>query len=264
MEKAQKIRTLAILNFISLIAILTINALANILPINNKTTGELSDNIPNLFVPAGLTFSIWGLIYLLLTIFSITQFKVFKGDEAIGAEVEKIGPWFIISSIGNFAWILLWHYELVEVSLVAMLIILGSLMLMYTKLNVGKSDVERRIKWSIHIAVSVYFGWISVATIANVTAVLVVNNWDGWGISEPVWTLIVIAVGLILGIIQIIKRNDIAYAGVVVWAYLGIYIKRVLVTPFEPIVAYSALISAIVLVVLAVVINFISKIEKNK
>ncbi len=263
MEKIQKTRLLAIFNFVSLIAILTINALANILPINNKTTGELSDNIPNLFVPAGLTFSIWGLIYLLLTIFSITQFKVFKGDELVGAEVEKIGPWFIVSSIGNFVWILLWHYELVELSLIAMLVILFSLILIYTKLNIGKSDVEPKIRWSIHLAMSVYLGWISVATIANVTAVLVVNNWGGWGISEPIWTLLVIAVGLILGIIQLVKRQDIAYSGVVVWAYVGIYIKRISVSPFEPIVAYSSLISALILVVLAAILFIMAKIGKK-
>lgn len=263
MEQKQKIKMLAILNLVSLIAILTVNALANILPINNKTTGELSDNIPNLFVPAGLTFSIWGLIYLLLTIFSITQLKVFKDDEQISAEVEKIGPWFVISSVGNFVWILLWHYELVSLSLVAMLVILVSLIQIYLKLEIGKSNVEPRIRWSIHLAISVYFGWISVATIANVTAVLVVNSWDAWGLSEAIWTLIVIVVGLILGIIQLLKRFDVAYAGVIIWAYIGIYIKRVSVLPFESIVAYSALISAIVLAILAIVLFIITKIEKK-
>ena len=64
---------------ITYLAMITINALANILPINNMTTGDISDKYGNLFAPAGITFSIWGLIYLLLAAYVVYQFGLFQG-----------------------------------------------------------------------------------------------------------------------------------------------------------------------------------------
>ncbi len=210
-------------NILSFILTIVINSLANILPLNGKTTGEISDSFPNLFVPAGYVFSIWGLIYILLTIFTVSQ-ALPKYRE--GNVVEKISYFFIISNLANSTWIVFWHFEIVIASLLVMLILLASLILIYTRLEVGKRPVSRKVKITSHIPFSVYLGWITVATVANITALLVSINWDGFGISEAIWTAIVISVATLITLVLIFTRRDYAYALVPVWAFIGIALKQ--------------------------------------
>jgi hypothetical protein len=218
---------LAILNLIGFLGTVIVNGLANALPINNKATGELSDQYPNLFVPAGLTFSIWGLIYILLAIFVIYQLIVtFRKGESGLNPFKKIGYLFFISSILNISWIFAWHYEIVPLSLVFMLLLLGCLLAIYLRLGVGKKGPAKKEKYIVHLPFSVYLGWITIATIANVTALLVDLNWNRFGFSEQFWTVAVIIVGIIIALSILLRRQDIYYCLVVDWALLGILLKR--------------------------------------
>jgi hypothetical protein len=199
--------------------------MANALPINNKTTGELSDLYPNLFVPAGLTFSIWGLIYILLAIFVVyTLVRAIKGS-AGEPFIEKIGILFFLSCVANIGWIMAWHYEMVLLSLVIMLLLLGCLLAIYIRLGIGAKG-PRKQQYAVHLPFSVYLGWLTIATIANATALLVELNWNAWGLSEQFWTVAVIAVGVVIGLIILIRKRDIFYCLVVDWALLGILLKR--------------------------------------
>ena len=219
-----KTRVLQIINVLSFAAMVTVNVLANILPINNRTTGALSDSYPNLFVPAGLTFAIWGVIYLLLLLFSVYQLKGFVKRR--NASVDTIGIYFILSSAANIGWIFAWHYQKVLASLLLMLILLISLITIYIRLGIGRQKVTMLERWLIHLPVSVYLGWITVATIANVTALLVHAGWNGFGLSPVFWTVAVTAAALAITIAMLLTRRDAAYALVVVWALVGIVIKR--------------------------------------
>ncbi len=210
-------------NFLSLILTLIMNGLANALPINGKTTGELSDLYPNLFVPAGYVFSIWGVIYLFLIVFAVFQYLPEYRDKGY---LKEISIFFIISNLANSLWIVLWHYEAVLLSLFAMLIILGSLVLIYVRLNVGKKETPLKEKFAFHVPFSVYLGWITVATVANVTALLVSIDWDGFGISPEIWTVIVLIVATIIASIIVVTREDYAYGLVPVWAFVGIFVKQ--------------------------------------
>jgi hypothetical protein len=251
---------LAIINLIGFIATVAINALATILPINNKSTGELSDQYPNLFVPAGITFSIWGLIYILLAIFIVYQFVIaFKRTEDRGI-FEKIGILFFLSCIFNSAWIFAWHYELVWLSLVIMVLLFITLLSIFIRLGIGKSQAPMSEKILTHINFSVYLGWITVATIANVTAFLVVINWNGFGITEALWTVIVMAVGAIIAILMVFTRNDIFFSLVVVWAYAGILIKRIQ----APVAVQSVIITSIIALVLIGLSILIQLIRRKK
>lgn len=218
---------LSFLNLVGFLAIVIVNALAVILPINNRTTQELSDKYPNLFVPAGLTFSIWGIIYILLAFFIVYQliaaFKEKIGEKGL---FEKIGVIFFISAVLNVGWILAWHYEIVWLSLVIMLMLLASLLAIYLRLKIGKSGARASEKVFGHIPFSVYLGWITIATIANTTALLVKMGWDRFGLSEQFWTVLVIAVGIVIALAVLFIRNDIFYCLVVDWAFIGILIKR--------------------------------------
>lgn len=78
----------------------------------------------------------------------------------------------------------------------------------------------------IKASFGIYLGWICIATIANVTAVLVTSGWNGFNISQEAWTIIMIAVGTILVALTIYRLNNPFLGLAVVWAFLGIAIKR--------------------------------------
>lgn len=220
-------KTLAIFNLLGFILTIILNGLANALPINGKTTGELSDAYPNLFVPAGFTFAIWGIIYLALLGFVIYQLvAAFSSKSSNTNFITQIGGFFILSSIANASWIVAWHYQYVVVSLLIMLAILFSLIQIYQRLNIGLVSVSAAEKWLVHIPFSIYLGWITVATIANVTTLLVDFGWDGFGVEPEIWTIMVIVVGALIGSRVVQDKKDIAYGLVIIWAYYGIISKR--------------------------------------
>jgi len=228
MDKSRLVLSLSILNLLGFLGTVVVNALATILPINGITTGELSDLYPNLFVPAGLTFAIWGLIYVLLGIFVVYPLiPSVRRDAQKVYFVQRIGPLFFISCLANIGWIFAWHYQIVPLSLVFMLILLGCLLAIYLRLNIGKSEATRAEKYLVHLPFSVYLGWITIATIANVTALLVNINWNTWGLGEQFWAVAVIIVGIAIALSVLFTRKDIFYCIVVDWAILGILLKRI-------------------------------------
>jgi len=223
-----KKKLLIISNVIAVFATIIVNALANIIPIGGNYTGDLSDKIPNLFVPAGLTFAIWGVIYVLLILFAGYQLADLLGKIKTESNyIEKISFWFILASLGNIIWIFLWHYEQVILSILPMLLLFVSLLLIYTRLQIGTSNATKHERYFIHLPISVYLGWITVATIANVTAVLVTLNVGGLILGEVLWTILVIIVAMIITLLVLYQKHDISYSLVILWALLGILIKRI-------------------------------------
>lgn len=260
MNKSSSVLVLSILNLLGFLGTVVVNALANILPINDITTGELSDLYPNLFVPAGLTFAIWGLIYVLLAIFVIYQLipSVRRDPQKIEF-VQRIGPLFFISCLANIGWIFAWHYQILPLSLIFMLILLGCLLFIYLRLNVGKSETTRAERYFAHLPFSVYLGWITIATIANVTALLVNINWNTWGHGEQFWAVAVIIVGIAIALSMLFTRKDIYYSLVVDWALLGILLKRLSVTTVPDQSVVVAAIVGLVLISGGVVAQLIRK-----
>jgi hypothetical protein len=250
MAKTSVLWLLKTLNLVAFLATVAVNAMANALPINGKTTGELSDLYPNLFVPSGLTFSIWGLIYLLLAIFAVYQIAAPAGSST--AFLQRIGPLFILASAANICWIFLWHYQRVSASLVLMLVLLVSLVAIYLRLGIGARTASWRERLLVHLPFSVYLGWITVATIANVTALLVHVGWNRFGASEELWTVVVLIAAALITLAVLFTRNDLFYALVILWAFLGILIKRRAVDspPSRAIVATLVVAMAVIGVVL--------------
>ena len=245
-------RNIAVINAAGTVAVITVNILANALPINGITTGELSDQYPNLFVPAGITFSIWGLIYLLLILWAAFQFSLAASSRS--EQVSITSPWYFISCTANILWIIAWHYQQVMLSFLIMLVLLWSLVKLYLALGVGEAEAPRRERLLCHLPVSVYLGWISVATIANATALLVRYNWGGFGLGDPFWTVSVILVGAFLGMAFLVKKRDLIYPLVVVWAYVGIIIKRT--GDADPVVSVIAAASAAAAVLAVLILVF--------
>ncbi len=219
-------KVLSILNLLAFIATIIVNGLAISLPLNGKTTGELSDLYPNLFVPAGQTFAIWGIIYLLVSAFCIYQLILAFQSQSDPSLITKIGPWFIISSLANCSWIFAWHYIQPFLSLIIMIILLFSLIKIYLILHHKEMIRINYRRVLVHPSFSIYLGWITVATIANTTAFLVHINWQGWGIDPQIWTIIMILVASGIGFYFGLLKRDIYYALVIIWALYGIYQKR--------------------------------------
>lgn len=229
----------------SLVITLVVNALANLLPINGKTTASISDSFPVLFVPAGYVFSIWGIIYIALTAFTVYQALPSQRENRV---LRSLGYLPALSGLVNSAWIFLWHYEIIPLTLVAMLTLLGTLLAIYVKLGVGVTPASRGIVWFAQLPFSIYLGWITVATIANTTDLLYYLGWTGDGGAAEVWAVLLLAVGALITAGILLTRGDIAYGLVLIWAFVGIYVKQA----DTPVVANSALIGAGLVALLAV------------
>lgn len=229
------------------LAMIVVNLLANALPINGQTTAAISDRFPVFFVPAGYVFAIWGLIYLGVIAFAVYQALPAQRENP---RLRRIGYWFALGAAANSAWIFLWHYEQFPATLVAMLALLASLIAVYLRLDIGRAPVPRAERWLVHLPFSIYLGWITVATIANATALLSYLQWDGWGIAPEAWTVIMLAAGVALAALNSLTRGDAAYLLVLVWAFVGIAVKH----GDTALVAASALVAA-ALVLAALVIG---------
>jgi len=212
------------INIAAFILTILINGLAGSTTIiAGKNTAQISDANPTLITPAGYVFSIWGIIYILLGVFVV--FQALPSQQ--GKDFQKqIGWLFALSSLANIAWLFLWQFEYLSLSVVLMFLLLSSLILIYLRLGIGKSKVGMREKLVFHLPFSVYLGWITIASIANVAATLVSIKWDGFGISPETWAAVIIAVALLIAILVVASRKDVAYALVIIWALVGIAVKQ--------------------------------------
>ena len=198
-------------NIAAFALVILLNALSNALPINNQTMPEISAKYPSLFTPAGFTFSIWGVIYIALLVFVTWQALP---AQRVNETLAKISVPFKINCIANASWIVVWHYDLLALSFVVMLVILATLIQIYR--TVSGSSVFMTLPFSL------YTGWISLATIANLSALQI-----GWGLDDAFlssieWTHIKLALVAALGATMLIRYRDIAFALVVCWAAWGI------------------------------------------
>ncbi|UCG71471.1 MAG: hypothetical protein JSV45_09350 [Chromatiales bacterium] len=212
-----------VINALALTATLVVNGLASGLPLNGQTTGQISNRFDVYFVPASYVFSIWGLIYAALIAFVV--YSLLPAHRA-SAAVGRVGLGFVLSCVANIAWIFCWHYELFELALACMLLMLATLTTVYLRLDVGRAGVSRSERWCVHAPFSLYLGWISVATVANTTQLLDYVAWGRWGIAAETWMLIILAVVVALAAVVAAQRRDLIYLLVLVWALAGIGVKQ--------------------------------------
>lgn len=222
-------RQLAVYQLLFFAFMLTMNGLANGLPLNGYTTGEISSFYPNLFVPAGFTFSIWGVIYLLLFGYVVYSTSLLWKNRETGGSLElvkAIAPYFIRTCALNGVWIIMWHLLQIELSLIFMLWFLGTLLFIYKKLQQYRANLKGKYSLLLYVPFVVYLGWISVATIANSAALLVHYKWNGFGIDPVIWSCIMITIAALLGAYFSIFRKDFFYTLVIAWALYGITVSQ--------------------------------------
>ena len=233
------------------------NFIVNILPLNNVTTGIVSDSYPNLFTPAGYVFSLWGVIYILAIIFMVYQVRQ---SERRAAYLGKIGWLYLVSAIINVIWLVFFHYSYGNTTLHfastgILIVLLADLLLIYIRLGIGGDAVSRRLKLAIHVPISIYLGWISVASIAGIASAI---NSAVPGISldtQATFTAAMLVVAFALTGLVLWMRRDIVFALVVIWAVIGISTKQAAI----PIISNTALAVTVLTVVVILVIQIIKK-----
>jgi len=191
--------------------------------IGGQNTAQISDAYPTLVTPAGYVFSIWGIIYTLLGVFVVYQALASQRGKDYH---QKIGWLFALSCAANIVWLFLWQYVYLGVSVVLMLMLLGSLIMIYLRLDINRNDSPIREKLAVQLPFSVYLGWITIATIANISVALVASNWNGFGVSPETWAMAIIIVALIIAVAVTVTRKDVAYPLVIIWALIGISVNQ--------------------------------------
>jgi hypothetical protein len=230
---------------VSFLVTVAINGAANALPINGLRTAEISDRFNVLVIPAGYVFSIWGLIYLLLGAYTVWQaLPRNRADSTLRA----LGYLPALSGVLNATWVLLWHYELFPLTVPVMLGLLVTLIAIHLRLWDRRDDLHGTAYWAVRAPWSVYLGWITVATIANIAQTLAAVGFDGFGVEPSVLASAVLLVGLAIAARFVARFGDVAYGMVIAWAYAGVAVKE----QETLLVAATAAVGALVIAALAV------------
>ena len=220
MPRRSGVALLQVGNVLAFIAVIIINSLAGSTRLlGGVNTADVSARYSSLITPAGFTFSIWGVIYTLLAVFIIFQLLPKHRQDAFNGQV---GYFFILSSLFNIAWLFLWQYEYIVASVLLIFALLAALIAIYLRLGVGKSEAPRAEKLCVHLPFSVYLGWITIASIADVSAALVSVGWNGLGIAPVTWAQLVTIIAVGIALLVLGTRRDPAYGLVITWALIGI------------------------------------------
>jgi hypothetical protein len=241
-------------NVVAIVVTILFNSLVNIIPLNGVTTGMVSDSYPNLFTPPGYVFAIWGIIYFLLVLFMVYQARASqRREEYLG----EIGFLYLLGAVANILWLIMFHYSygnpslfiLTPIPIIALLLIL---LLTYVRLGVGLKKVSLSQKLAVHTPVSVYLGWISLATIANIASVINVLFPNIPLDIQALGTVAVILIALAITLLMLVKRRDFAYGLVVVWASIGIALKQSSITViyWTTIVAMGVIITTMIIMLI--------------
>lgn len=220
------INTIAkMLSVIAFLIMVSINVLANLLPINGVKTGELSDTYPTLITPSDETFLIWAVIYILLMVYSVYQLGLLKSKGKLSSDLANyIRGFYIVSCLCNAAWIFAWHFRYIALSLVLMITLFVCLFLNNKLLY--SEELSLREKLFIRLPFSVYFGWITVATAVNTAVLLISLRWTGYGMKDYIWAIIGVLIIFLVATYITLRYGSLPYTAAVIWAFLGVIAKH--------------------------------------
>lgn len=216
------------LNFAAYIFMIVLNVVASVVGFGGETNSTISGKNPTTFTPAGYAFSIWGLIFLFLGFLAI--FQMFPSNKVEGGIVAKLGPFFVINMICNGLWSVIFAYQIFWLSTIVILCILGTLIYLYMNLGIGTEDTPAPADmhwalrfWCVEFPLSLYLGWISVASIIQLAVLFI--TW-GWISGQDAGSVVMQCVAILLGLAMAIRNRDVAFNGVLCWALLAIGSKQ--------------------------------------
>lgn len=225
----EKVKKLTWLNFIFFIIAFSVSNLSQLKLFGGQTNADVSAKYETVFTPAGVTFAIWGVIYLSLFAFTIYHLISARKDD-VQAEasqaVLKIGNLFILNNIATTFWVFAFTYEYIFLSMVLIIIQLITLLMIFIELNLWDVHKSFKNKLFTQFPLSIYFAWLCVANVANISVFLVSVGWSGWGISESTWAIILISIVTLISLFIVGVKRNIFFGMVVLWAFYGIILKR--------------------------------------
>lgn len=214
MERTKK----AWVNLIFLAVTILINALSALGIINGLSQKEISDMYLTLITPSPSTFRIWSVIYTLLLI-SIIAIIIKKQDPYYRCAIDQISILFWISCIFNIAWIFAFSYLQLKLSVLLIFVFVITLSLICQKLL----NIQEGKRWLLPLTFGIYTGWLFIATVVNIAAMLVKLEWNGFGIADNIWAIIILIIAVLLAIFVLMKNHNAVFPLPIAWAYLGIY-----------------------------------------
>lgn len=215
--------TRQLVTIVTYVATVAVNAAAVAIPLGGMTTGEISDMFPVPIVPASYVFSIWSAIYLLLLAFTVYQSSPGRRTDAT---LRRLGYLPALTGVLNAAWVLLWQYQVFVLTVPVMVALLATLIVIWLRIREPRAGTSALQGWLVALPFSVYLGWITVATIANVTQQLWNLGFRGEAVASSIWAVGILAVGLLITTVMLLRGRDVAYGAVIVWAYAGIAVKQ--------------------------------------
>jgi hypothetical protein len=221
MESIKSYTAMKITAAAALAAVISVNALAVYFRLGGISPADIADLYPNLLAPADFSFAIWGLIYLLLAIYAVWQLASKNAPRALTYKVDIL---LSVSAAAIILWIFSWHLRLVPLSMLFMAVILVSLSLIARL--VAAQDLTMREKLFLKLPFAVFFGWITVAAIANAAVLLVSLGVDGMTLTSESLTIITLTCGTILAMWTGIHFRSAAYLLAVIWAYAGVLARH--------------------------------------
>lgn len=228
-DPMKNIKTLAVLNAVFFLMHLVPSQLTQLKLFNGQTIGEASAAYPTLFTPAGITFSIWGVIYLALSAFCIYHLlKAYKAPQTHEAnqDLQRLGYLFVLNNLATGAWTFAWVNEWLVISVALMLLQLATLIAMHLRLGIFDAGRSAASRWLTQVPLSLYLGWIMIATVANISAALVGLGWGGFGIGVGTWATVMVIAGAAIVLFVVLSRSN-PYIGLVgMWALYGIVLKH--------------------------------------
>jgi len=230
----KKIKALAIFNALSLIIHVAVAYMTQLKMINQKYMGEISAEYETLFTPAGFTFAIWGLIYVTLATMCLYHIVIaYKHDKSHPANYDlvKMGGLFILVSLASAAWLYAWTHEQLTISVALIVLQLIGLLAIHQRLHMYDTFKTAGLKICTQFPLSIYAGWISIATIANISSFLAARQWSGYGIGAEQWVVIMMSFAVLLSIVMILFKHNIYFGLAIAWGFYGIIVKRETLNP---------------------------------
>lgn len=193
------------------------------LEISGPGIGTISDRYPTYVVPAGYAFSIWSLIFALALGYGVWQALPQQRENAL---LGRVGWGTAAALAATSVWMLVFQRSLFALSVIVMLWLLASLIWVVAR-TFAHGTRTRAEQWLVYITFSIFLGWITVATVANIAQTLTAYGWDGWGVPRETWGLIVlIAAGLIAAAVTFALQGNVAYALTVIWALVAVAVNQ--------------------------------------
>ena len=221
----QSVSSHQIATIAAILGAIVVNALSNFFPLNGLSIGAISNTLFGevLVTPANYAFAIWGVIYLGLVTFGIYQAAPARRDNA---RLQRVRSPIIAASLLQSLWVFAFQGRLFWLSAVVMIGILLSLVLAFLQSRKDSDRISRTEKWLIQIPISVYFGWITVATVVNIASALYNSGWNGNGISPAIWTVILSAISAAIAAAITLQYRESAFPAVIIWALVAIALRQ--------------------------------------